>query len=92
MYEKDWAQIERADDVTPQELAASYLALFSKSKLDREAEGMSTEMLLFGTGVALMVPGAQGAGEMPGYTPNYNHYSSTVHTWSNIAIGEFGRP
>jgi len=57
-----------------------------------EAAAMSTEMLLLGTGMALMVLGAQGAGDMPGYTPNYDHYSSTVHTWSGIAIGEIGRP
>lgn len=57
--------------------------------------GISTGAILFGTGMALMILGAQsdsnGSGTAP-YAPLYDHYSSTVHTWSMIGIGEVGRP
>ena len=56
---------------------------------------VSTGAILFGTGMALMILGAQSDSSASGptpYSPLYDHYSSTVNTWSGIGIGEVGRP
>jgi len=50
-YEKDWAQIEKAKDVTPKDLANAYLSLYGKKNFDREAQAVLTRMTSEGIGL-----------------------------------------